>query len=107
MVHQFVRFFQAIQRRENEQQRKHPRVPQDLPRVPAPLPTKQKRSRRMPRTRSTDLFHKWLGITGGEFDPNLHPLHVNNLNISKTLATNSRYPSLNQFLIFIFVKCYA
>ncbi|KAK9936395.1 hypothetical protein M0R45_013239 [Rubus argutus] len=42
---------QAIQRRENEQLRKHPRVPQDLPRVPAPLPTKQKRSRRMPRAR--------------------------------------------------------
>ncbi|KAK9906940.1 hypothetical protein M0R45_002557 [Rubus argutus] len=80
---------QAIQRRENEQLRKHPRVPQDLPRVPAPLPTKQKRSRRMPRARSTDLFHKWLGIPGGEFDPNLHPLHVNNLNISKTLATTS------------------
>ncbi|XP_024158090.1 transcriptional corepressor LEUNIG_HOMOLOG isoform X1 [Rosa chinensis] len=78
------------ERRENEQQRKHPRVPEDLPRVPtAPLATKQKRSRRTPRTRSIDYFSKWLGIPGGDFGPNLHPLRVNDLNISKSLATSS------------------
>nr|XP_011460664.1 PREDICTED: transcriptional corepressor LEUNIG-like [Fragaria vesca subsp. vesca] len=85
------------ERRENEQQQqqqqqpKHARVPEDLPRVPAaPLPiTKQKRSRRTPRTRTTDYFSKWLGIPGGDLSRRLHPLSVNNLNISKSLASTS------------------
>ncbi|XP_050370819.1 transcriptional corepressor LEUNIG-like [Argentina anserina] len=84
------------ERTENEQQplqqRKHARVPEDLPRVPTavPLPiTKQKRSRRT-RTRSTDYFSKWLGIPGGDLSrSNLHSLNVNNLNISKALASSS------------------
>ncbi|KAL6197174.1 hypothetical protein ACLB2K_032786 [Fragaria x ananassa] len=79
------------EKEKQQQQPKHAGVPEDLPRVPAaPLPiTKQKRSRRTPRTRTTDYFTKWLGIPSGDLSRRLHPLCVNNLNISKSVASTS------------------